>query len=72
MRSKHAFPENRDGTIKVRIARAAAGWEFVVADDGVGYNTIIPGLGIRAAGIVRSARPKASWCSPMATAPSRA
>jgi two-component sensor histidine kinase len=42
---KHAFPDSRHGAIKVRIARAAGGWEFVVADDGVGYNAVIPGLG---------------------------
>ena len=42
---KHAFPDNREGTIKVRIARAPKGWEFTVRDDGIGYDNIIPGLG---------------------------
>jgi two-component sensor histidine kinase len=33
---KHAFPEDRDGSIAVSFARAHHGWRLVVADDGVG------------------------------------
>ena len=42
---KHAFPGGQDGAIAIRIRHLTKGWEFTVQDDGVGYNSIVPGLG---------------------------
>ncbi|WP_187144319.1 sensor histidine kinase, partial [Microvirga massiliensis] len=36
---KHAFPEDRGGTITVRFARHEDGFELVVTDDGVGLSS---------------------------------
>jgi len=33
---KHAFPDGRDGSIKVRFGRTETGWRLSVIDDGVG------------------------------------
>lgn len=42
---KHAFPDESDGHVSVRIRQSASGWEFSVKDDGAGFGQIIPGLG---------------------------
>ena len=42
---KHGFPGDRDGSIAVRLKRAPRGWEFVVEDDGIGYDGVVPGSG---------------------------
>lgn len=46
---KHAFPENKKGTITVNYGVEASGWTLSVADDGIGKTEAIggekPGLG---------------------------
>jgi two-component sensor histidine kinase len=36
---KHAFPDGKEGSIHVRFARQAAGWQLSVQDNGVGKAT---------------------------------
>jgi two-component sensor histidine kinase len=44
---KHAFPENREGTITVRLAATDDGrGRLVVEDDGVGFDPAVPAKGI--------------------------
>jgi two-component sensor histidine kinase len=37
---KHAFPDGRDGEIKVRFGRTGNGWRLSVIDDGVGMSSV--------------------------------
>lgn len=37
---KHAFPDGRDGEIKVRFGRTENGWRLSVSDDGVGLQPL--------------------------------
>ena len=44
---KHAFPQGREGTIRVSLVRLADGRaELAVADDGIGFDPAQPGKGI--------------------------
>lgn len=42
---KHAFPDNRAGTVKVTLKRAGRAVELGVEDNGVGMNSTAPGRG---------------------------
>jgi len=37
---KHAFPDGRDGEIRVRFGRTGEGWRLSVVDDGVGMSPV--------------------------------
>lgn len=43
---RHAFPDNRRGSIAVAFSRAVGGVSLVVRDSGLGATTLVPGEGL--------------------------
>lgn len=43
---RHAFPENRRGSIAVAFSRAVGGVSLVVRDSGIGAEALVPGEGL--------------------------
>jgi two-component sensor histidine kinase len=53
---KHAFPDDRAGTVRVSLERTADGFELLVEDDGIGMPTEQQSAGLGTTLVTRLAR----------------